>query len=329
MTDVAELAGVSNMTVSRVLNNSSHVSEEARSRVLAAVEQLQYRRNEVARSLREQTSRQIGILVPNISDPFFATCAHGIGLVAKKHSYSVVLSTSDEDAATEYDEASRMVRRNVDGLVLIPTLSARGKSRLMEAEFEGLPIVTVDRPVDGSEFDGVMVENREGSRLGTDHLIGLGHKEILFISLERRLYTMRMREQGYKEAMQAAKLRSRVLMVPETAAVTLSGLKAELERKNAPTAVLCANNLITRNVLHSLHAMGKLPPEDLALVGFDDFDTADLMRPGITVVRQPVDVMGRVAGELLFSRIGGETSKARKMVYPVELVVRGSCGAKV
>ena len=132
MTDVATLAGVSNMTVSRVLNHNPHVSEDARARVLSAVERLQYQRNEVARSLREQVSRQIGILVPNIYDPFFATCAHGIALVAKKHSYSVVLSTSEEDAATEYDEACRMVRRNVDGLVLIPALPGQRKSRLIQ-----------------------------------------------------------------------------------------------------------------------------------------------------------------------------------------------------
>jgi LacI family transcriptional regulator len=328
MSDVARLAGVSNMTVSRVLNQNPHVTDETRQRVKAAVEHLQYQRNEVARSLREQTSRQIGILIPNLYDPFFAQCAHAIGAVAKQHAYSVVLSTSEEDATTEYDEASRMLRRNVDGLVLIPAIPRQKTSKLLEPQFENLPIVTLDRPVEGSPFDRVLVENRQGTQLGTRHLIDLGHRQILFIGLNRPLYTMRMREQGYQEAMVAARLKPRVCLVSEVVDETREALQSAFATNRPPTAIVCANNLTTRNVLHSLYALGIHPPEQVALVGFDDFETADLMRPGVTVVRQPTDLMGRLAGELLFARLGGEVSKAKRITFPVELVIRGSCGAK-
>jgi LacI family transcriptional regulator len=328
MIDVARLAGVSNMTVSRVLNHNPHVTDETRQRVDAAVKELQYQRNEVARSLREQTSRQIGILIPNLYDPFFAQCAHAIGAVAKQHAYSVVLSTSEEDATTEYDEASRMLRRNVDGLVLIPAIQRQKTSRLLDPQFENLPIVTLDRPVEGSHFDRVLVENCLGTQLGTRHLIELGHKQILFLGLNRPLYTMRTREQGYREAMRAARLKAQVCLVSEVVDETREALRSALAASRPPSAIMCANNLTTRNVLHSLYALGIHPPEQVALVGFDDFETADLMRPGVTVVRQPTDLMGRLAGELLFARLGGELSKAKRITFPVELVVRGSCGAK-
>jgi LacI family transcriptional regulator len=329
MTDVAHLAGVSKMTVSRVLNENPHVTEETRQRVLTAVAQLQYQRNEVARSLREQTSRQIGILVPNLYDPFFATCAHAISLVAKEHAYSVVLATSDEDPQTEYDEASRMLRRNVDGLVLIPANPTKRQSTLLEREFEGLPIVTLDRPVDGSKFDRLLVQNKRGAEVGTAHLIEQGHKRILFVGLARPLYTMKTRQEGYEHAMLTARLKSQVCLVSDAQAEMLSALQPTLSGKRAPTAIFCANNLTTRNVLHCLNSLGMHPPDPIALVGFDDFETADLMRPGITVVRQPVEAMGRMAGEMLFSRLvkGGETAGGKRIVLPVELVVRGSCGA--
>jgi LacI family transcriptional regulator len=331
MSDVARLAGVSTMTVSRVLNASAYVAEDTRLRVVAAVEQLQYQRNEIARSLREQTSRQIGILIPNLYDPFFATCAHAISVVVKDHAYSMVLSTTDEDPRTEYDQANRMLRRGIDGLVVIPTAAVKGLPSLRDAEFEQLPIVTLDRPVEGSQYDRVLVQNKLGAQLGVNHLIKLGHKQITFVGLSGPLYTMRMRQQGYSDAMTAAGLRPDILLVSDVLRDAQTALRDVVASRNLPTALFGANNLITRHLLHSLQALGLHPPHPIALVGFDDFESADLLRPGITVVRQPAESMGRLAGELLFARLanGGADMPTKKMMLPVELVVRGSCGAKV
>jgi LacI family transcriptional regulator len=140
-----------------------------------------------------------------------------------------------------------------------------------------------------------------------------------------------MRQQGYTEAMAAAGLRADISLVSDGQQDTLTALRSRLASKRPPTALFCSNNLVTRHMLHSLHALGLAPPEPLALVGFDDFETADLLRPGITIVRQPVESMGRLAAELLFSRLGkgGDASAGKRMMLPVELVVRGSCGAKV
>ena len=331
MSDVAKVAGVSTMTVSRVMNASSSVSDEVRLKVLAAIESLQYQPNEVARSLRERRSRQIGILVPNLFDPFFASCAHTIGAVAKQHGYSVVLSTSNESAQDEFDEARRMVRRTIDGLLIIPAMdSANSSLFLKERTFDHLPIVALDRPFQGCRYDCVLVENAEGARRGTHHLISLGHTQIAYLGLSSDLYTMQMREQGYCDAMQDATLEPVVTHVTDALDSTRQKLAGLMRSERPPTALFCANNLTTRHVLHCLQEYGIHPPDIVALVGFDDFDTADLLRPGITTVRQPVESMGRLAGDLLFAQLGkADTDQAhspQRITLPVELVVRGSCG---
>lgn len=329
MSDVAKLAGVSTMTVSRVLNGSANVTDELRTKVYAAIEKLRYQPNELARSLREQRSRQIGVVVPYLYDPFFATCAHVISTVSKQHAYSVVLSTSNEDPQTEYDEASRMLRRNVEGLIVIPSHPRTGRSLLLAHEFARMPIVTLDRPIEGSGFDSLLVENEAGARVGTEHLLALGHRRIAYMGLSDSLYTMSMRHRGYKGAIEAAGLHPSAAICTDSLEATSAMLAKLLTGKSKPTALFCANNLVTRHVLHGLQALGKDPPDGIALVGFDDFETADLLRPGITVVRQPIEQLGRTAADVLFHRLG-ETPQPRtgqRIVLPVELVVRGSCGA--
>ena len=329
MIDVARLAAVSTMTVSRVLNESPNVTDGLRQRVFAAIEQLHYRPNELARSLREQRSRQIGIIVPYLYDPFFAICAHAISTVAQHHRYSVVLSTSNEDSEAEFNEACRMLSRNIEGLIIIPARSGGGTSRLLADEFKRMPIVTVDRPIDGSGFDSIVVENERGAKLGTQHLLALGHSRVAYIGLADDLYTMRMRHRGYSAAMEAAGLRPQATIISHSLDAANVAVRKLLALKKPPTALFCANNLITRHVLHSLKTAGIYPPGAIALVGFDDFDTADLLHPGITVVRQPNESLGRTAAQVLFERLN-EKPGARRMkqqVLPVDLVVRGSCGA--
>lgn len=329
MSDVAKLAGVSTMTVSRVLNQSPQVTEGLRKRVFAAIEALRYQPNELARSLREQRSRQIGVIVPYLFDPFFAICAHAVSSVVRSHGYSIVLATSNEDPKTEYEEASRMLRRNVEGMIIIPAITGAARSLLLSDEFKRIPIVTLDRPVEGSYYDSLLVDNVGGARTGTEHLLQLGHKRILFLGLTEDLYTMRMRRLGYEQAMQSAQLKSQIVSLSSDQESTRSTLSMLFSKKVRPTALFSANNLLTRHVLHTLQSINMHPPSPVALVGFDDFDTADLLRPGITVVRQPNEQLGRDAAECLFARLRGAsvTPVGANHVLPVELIVRGSCGA--
>ncbi len=330
MSDVARLAGVSTMTVSRALRGSSVVSDDLRQRVLAAVTKLKYHPNEIARSLREQKSRQIGIIVPYLFDPFFAVCAHAVSEVAKRHQHSVILSTSNEDWRAEFEEACQMVRRNVGGLIIIP---AAGRQLAVDPalsgpELEGVPMAMIDRPVEPGAFDCVLVENLNGTRRGTEHLLSLGHRRIAFVGFKQELYTLEMRYQGYTAAMEGAGLTPVRALLSGVLDDSLGTLRKLLSKRQPPTALFCGNNLITRHVLHALKAMGHVPPDPVALVSFDDFEMADLMRPGITAVRQPVEEMSRLAAEMLFERMAGERkAPARCVTLPVDLVVRGSCGS--
>ena len=332
MSDVAKLAGVSTMTVSRVLNDNPKVLEETRQRVFEAVERLKYQRNELARSLREQRSRQIGILVPNLYDPFFALCAHVVNEVARAQDYSVNIATTDENPEAESMEAGRMLRRHIEGLVVIPAESGQEGSQLLSPDFDGLPMVTLDRPLQDRRrrVDAVLVENKRGAQLGTEHLLALGHKRVAFVGLDRRLYTIRMRHDGYAAAMQARGLEGTAVFLSGDAEETAATLRSLIATRHPPQAIFCGNNLLTRQVLHALQGMDIHPPDKIALAGFDDFETADLIRPGITVVRQPIEDLARQATEILFARITNpaNTAAGRRVVLPLELIVRGSCGSR-
>jgi LacI family transcriptional regulator len=326
MSDVAKLAGVGTMTVSRVLNGNVHVSKQTHARVSEAIAKLNYVPNEVARSLRDHRTRQIGIIVPNLHDPFFAQCAHSISLIAKERSYSTVITTSEEDPATEFIEAKRMLRRHIEGLIIVP---APGKSQLRDAEFEQTPIVTLDRPVRGSCFDSVVVQNKRGAQLGVQHLIDHHHRRITCIGLAGHVWTKNERLEGYLAAMKAAGLETDAHTVGDIQAETLQTVRALLGRKNPPTAFFCTNNLVMRHTLNALTALNARIPEQIAILGFDDFEMADILKPPMTVVRQPTDELGRVAAELLFSRLSdtAQNNRPKRIVLPVELVIRKSCGS--
>lgn len=355
MRDVALLAGVGTMTVSRVLSGTVPVSETTRSRVMAAVAELNYQPNEVARSLRKARTRSIGIIVPNFYDSFFACCAHEIALVAQEHGYSVSVTTSGEDAAAEYTEASLMMRRNIDGLIVIPAWI--GESHLMKPEFASIPVVALDRPIQsepiqpepgtsaplGPNLSSVVVENRKGAERGVQHLIDHGHRRILFLSLSNELYTLRERHAGYVQAMKKARLTPEADFSCATQASTLDLLRNLRAEKRLPTAIFTSNNLVTQHTLHALAALRLNVPKKIALVAFDDLEMFDIFLSPVTTLRQPIQELGRIAAEMLFARlappepaIAPPTAARRKddrrredrrnVVLPVELVLRRSCG---
>lgn len=328
MSDVARLAGVGTMTVSRVLNGSARVLPETAKRVLTAIDRLNYRPNELARAFRGHRSRSIGLIIPYLYDPFFANCAHAVTSVAKENGHSVIITTSNDDADTEYSEVEQMLQRHVDGLVVIP--AGFRPSRLTRALLGKTPMVAFDRPISDPSVDTVLVQNIAGARRVVEHLIEHGHKRITFIGLSRKLFTINSRFLGYRRAMQFAGLQEDFLFGCYSQEDTFKAIKARMREPKPPTALFTSNNLVTRYVLASLLNLGVKLPNDLALAGFDDFDLADLTSPPLTVVRQPAQEMGRVATSLLFERIAsGELPQAAtKVVLPVEVVIRRSCGCK-
>lgn len=328
MSDVARLAGVGTMTVSRVLNGNAGVTEETALRVHTAIEQLRYRPNELARAFRGQRTHSIGLIIPYLYDSFFANCAHAVTSVAKEHGFSVIITTSNEDPDTEFSEAEQMLQRHVDGLVLIP--SRYRQSRLTRAFFGKTPVVAFDRPVSDQPFDTVLVQNTAGAHHMTQHLLEHGHKRIAFMGLSRDLFTINARFLGYRKALQDAGLPEDAVFGCSSREETMRRVEERLKAADAPTAVFTSNTLATRYVLSSLLALGVKIPGDIAFVGFDDFELAEVTSPPLTVVRQPAQEMGRVATNLLIDRISrGELPQTgNRIVLPVEIVLRRSCGCK-
>ncbi|HEV2275075.1 MAG TPA: LacI family DNA-binding transcriptional regulator, partial [Acidobacteriaceae bacterium] len=302
MHDVARVAGVSLMTVSRVLNGTAKVNPETEQLVRRAVEKLHYKPNELARALRGMKSRTIGIIVPYLYDQFFATCAHAAGVVAREHGYSVILATSIEDVEIEYTEAQLMLQRHVEGMLLIP--ANNGRSKLTLPEFERTPIVLLDRPIRDPRFNSILVQNQSGARRAVQHLIEQHrHKRIAFIGMSRKLYTTHARFTGYRREMVEHGLTPEAFFDCATQEAASIEVKNAMQRSKPPTAFFTMNNLTTRYCLRALMEIGVRIPEDVALVGFDDFELAETLEPALTVIRQPAEQLGNVAANFLFNRI--------------------------
>jgi len=327
MIDVARLANVGTMTVSRVLNGSAYVGPETASRVQAAIKHLGYRPNEMARVLRGIKSKSIGLIVPSLADPFFAICAHNINAVAQTHGYSMILTTSNDSISTEFTEAEWMLQKRIEGLIICPVPAKT--SKLSNPIFQRTPIVTFDRPLQLPRVASVIVENGVGARLGTQHLLDHGHKHIHFLGDAPDLFTIKARREGYQRAIMGAGL------VPESALdcnseqIVLEYMKRVMVGRNAPTAFFSGNNRISRYIYRALLHLGLRIPKDVAVVGFDDFDTADMLSPPLTVISQPVETLGKTAAEVLFSRLKTTADtwpKASRIALKVQLVLRVSCG---
>lgn len=329
--DVAREAGVSMKTVSRVVNGESKVSLATEARVTEAIERLGYRPNELARGLAARRSRTIGLMIADISNPFFADCAKGVELVARERGYAVILCASAEDSETEKRYVGLLVQRRVDGMILVP--AAEGSGEYLAAEQDaGMPVVALDRPVEGVPADAVLVDNRAGTGEAARHLVEHGHERIAFVGDAERIFTARERLIGYKEALAEAGLEPiyRLGAVDVSSAAETTRELLSLPRSERPTAFLAGNSLITAGILRAVEAARLEIPNDMAVIGFDDFELMSALRPRLSAVRQPAHELGRRAADLLLDRLTGKTHPfPQRLVLDTELVVRGSCGCTV
>ncbi|MGF1473013.1 MAG: LacI family DNA-binding transcriptional regulator [Rubrobacteraceae bacterium] len=325
MRDVAHQAGVSIKTVSRVVNREPDVNPATAARVAEVVQRLNYRPNEFARSLKGRRSRTIGLMVDNISNPFMASCAQAIEGVAWQHGYALILCDSHADLETEGGYIELLMQRQIDGLLLVP---AHGNNVHLKTEQQaGLPVVAFDRPAEGVQADTVLVQNRAGAYKATEHLIWHGHERIAFIGDVRHFYTARKRLEGYNEALEAANLEPTHSLDVHSIELGEKVTKSFLEAADPPTALFAANILTALGALRATEHLGLRVPEDLALIGFDDFELSPVLRPRFTLVHQPTAELGRRAAEMLFDRLNGEGGvEPRRLVLPTELIVRESCG---
>jgi len=304
MKDVASRAGVALKTVSRVVNREPGVTPETTKRVLGAIEDLGFRRNESARLLRTGHTATLGYIADTWTDPDHAAVYRGLEQVAREHGYLLYSGSTDSDAEREEQLALAMCARRVDGLIISPT---PGSHDYLESEIEaGVAAVFVLRPPQIVHADAVLPDERGGARLAIAHLVALGHRKIGFLGEPAGHRSLTLRS-GYAEAMAAAGL------TVDPAWPTLDA--AGLARADV-TAVFCADRERTRSALRALG------PRDVAVVGFGDFELADLLAPPVTVVSYDPELIGRTAGELLLRRMAGDQAPPRRVEVPVRLIAR-------
>jgi LacI family transcriptional regulator len=320
MVTVAEAAGVSLKTVSRVINGEPGVRPDTVAKVLAASAALRYERNDIAASLRHGArSYTVGLIIEDVTNPFYSAIAQAVEESARERASLLITASAREDPVRERELVTALLRRRVDALLIVP---AGTDHRYVSDSFQ-TKIVFLDRPPARTKADTVLIENATGARRGVEHLLTLGHERIAFIGDDLALYTARERLKGYRRALSAAGLGvddGLVAVGNGTSAAARWAAEAMLTRPRPrrPTAIFTGNNRCTVGVLHALH--GRRP--QVALVGFDDFELADLL--GITVVRTDSYRVGQLAAELAFGRIDGDSRAPRRVVVPAELVARGS-----
>lgn len=323
MDDVARLAGVSLKTVSRVVNGEAGVAEATTERVQTAIASLNFRRNEIARSLRYKlTTSSIGLVIEDLANPFYAALARAVGEVARSHGFLVLSGSSDESEEREREILTAFLGRRVDGLIVVPTSGS--KSFLEREEAAGVKLVFVDRPAIGVTADTVLIDNEAGVLTGVRHLFHHGHRRIGYLGDEPGIYTAVERMRGFQQAVRTLGLDADPDLVRQglhDAAAAEEQALSMLGGDDPPTALFAGNNLITAGVLRALRRRSGAP---IGLVGFDDFALADLVDPPVTVVAADAEVLGRRAAERLFARLAGGAGPSETEVLPTRLIVRGS-----
>ena len=331
MEDVAKLAEVSVTTVSHVLNDTRYVSPELTERVERAMEKLDYKPNEVARSLKTQRTATVGLIVSDISNPFFSTLVRGVEDVAAEREHSLIICNTDEDQEKEQLYIETLMRKKVDGLVIAPT--GKNKELLQALHRDDLPFVFANRIVEGMEVDAVTSRNYEGAYEVTEHLIDQGHERIgMILGLERK-YADEKRFEGYKAALRDHDIEVKSeLIVRGDFRIEGGMLAAEelLDLKTPPSAIFAVNNQTMIGALKALTERD-LNWNDISLVCFDDFEWIDFFHvPVITIAQQPYK-MGERAAEILFEEIAyrngekgdtdGESRRGRDSAKVVKLDV--------
>lgn len=322
MSDVARLAGVSIKTVSRVVNDEPGVHPATAERVLAAIDQLGFRRNLSARNLRRGSSTgTLGLILEDVANPFYSQLTRAVEEVARSHGRQVLTGSSDEDPGRERELALEFCARRVDGLLVVPAGMQHGY--LVPEMRAGMPVVFLDRPAGDVVADTVLVDNIGGAAEAVRHLADQGHRRIAFLGDAPDIFTAAERLRGFREGCARAGLQypeDLVAMGPHDEHSVAGVLRRLLDGRNPATAIVSGNNRITVLLLRAFAQR----PDRPALVGFDDFELADLLSPPVTVVAHDVALLGRAAAELLFARLDGDNSPPRRVVLPARLVARGS-----
>ena len=326
--DVAKRAGVAPITVSRVINNSGYFSQETRESVEAAISELGYVPNTLARSLRLKRTNTLALIVSDITNPFFTTLARGVEDTASDMGFTVILCNTDESEKEEQKYLQMLLQKQVDGILLVPSYSKPDSIEMVQKH--GTPLVVIDRSVPGAMVDVVRGDSEGGAYQLTRLLLSLGHRRIAMLSGRKEVSTAVDRVAGYRRAMKESgygESEQCIIYGEYNQASGYDMTRSILHEPLRPTAMIAANNFISIGALKALQDAGMRVPEDISLVAFDDLPPALVIFPFFTVAAQPSYEMGRQATNLLVARLNGQPSQQfKEIVLPVEIIVRKSSG---
>jgi len=326
--DVAKEAGASVSTVSAALNNTDYVSPEMRNRIEEAIKELKYRPNDLARGLRLQKTHSIAIVVPDLSNNFYIELVRGAKDYSAFANYTVLIGDSRESWEEECNYLESFHRRRVDGIVRVPAIdSFKGKKK---TDLGNLPVVYADRyPLMRDNAVGrVGVDNRRAADSATRYLLSLGHRKMCIITGDATSRTSIDRLEGFLQALRNAGIRQDRSMIHRGHNDMESGhvhTMQLLTRSDRPTAIFCTNNMMALGALAAIQEIGLVCPEEISLLGFDDFYWATLLRPRLTVVRQPARELGMIAARMLIDHFEGRPSLPSPTLLATQLMVRDSC----
>lgn len=323
--DVAKEAGVSVATVSRTINKVDRVSPGVRERVLAAAESLSYRPNAVARSLRARNTRTLGLVIPNIKNPFFTQVARAIEDAARERGYSLILGNTDENPEKEAEYLNVLLEKQVDGLIVSPARAT--SSQLEELSWNRVPVVFLDRYVQGIEAPVVRADGRRAVDELVEYLVGFGHEDLAIISGPAETVPGRERLDAFVKGAGERNVpvdEKRIKIGDFRRESGFKAMREMLSLDEPPTAVFAANNLMALGALQALKRAGMRAPEDISFASFDDVSWFELVDPPITAIAQPVSELGTAVAEMLPALVEGD--KVESVILGAELVVRESCG---
>lgn len=331
MIDVAREASVGVMTVSRVINHHPSVKASTRAKVMRAIARVGYVQNDAARMLKGGRARTIGLVVPDLTD-YFAACFQTVQEIAMQHGYQTLVAVTGKSSEMESQQLDSLENQRISGLILVSC--SPNAERIRRMVDNGISVVALDRPLAGANVDAVLVDNLEGAERGVNHLIEHGHREIACVASAQASYTSQERIQGYLQAMRKAGLSPTVFRDIDSPAQMEALVRSWSKSPKRPTAAFSIKRLTSIQLIQALHRARLRVPQEIAMVGFDDFDLAEVLSAPLTVVSQAPRETARAAAEQLFRKIlpAADGTEAReqavKIVFPTSFVVRQSCGCR-
>lgn len=326
--DVAKCAGVSKSTVSRILNDKGKFSKDTRDKVLQIVKKLNYRASMVARSLRNRRTKAVGLLLPDIVNPFFPEIMKGVEDVASENGYVVILCSSNEDSEKEFMYFHMFENRWIDGVIYSGVTGTREEAQSIRLISEQeIPVVLMDREIEDYFASVVMIDNEKAAYDAATYCLELGHKRIGFIAAPLKVRIFEKRIEGYQKALQKYGIEFDESLVVEGDLTIKSGSKAAKQlvaRRDPPTAIFASNDLMAIGAMKEIQGHGLKVPENISIIGFDDIRTASLVTPALTTIAQPKNEMGVEAMNLLIRMIEKKGASKSRVVLDTRLVVRKS-----